>query len=63
MDEYTGMDRQGITRAGLDRLGISVENIRKTRILDSGELSRYSYHQLIKKKSKGLDRDDFIIRK
>lgn len=57
------IDRQNITYVGLDGLDISVENLRKTKMLNNGKLNKHSYHQLIKEMSRRSDNDDFIIKR
>lgn len=63
MNRYIGIDRQNIMRAGLNRLGISVENMRRMKLLNNGKLDERNYQQLIKKESEMLDKDDFIIKR
>lgn len=52
MDWHTKLYGRRITHTGLDSLGISVENLRKTKALNKGKLNRYSYHQIMMGESK-----------
>ncbi len=62
MDWQAKLCGQSITHAHLDSLGISVENIRKTKGLNSNGLNKYSYRQIAKRESKESNEDGFILK-
>ena len=62
MDWYAKLYSQNTTHTDLDNLGISVENLRKTKALNSNKLNRYSRYQIMKAIS-GKDGDGFITKK
>ncbi len=62
MDWHAKLYSRNTTHTDLDNLGISVENLRKTKALNSNKLNRYSRYQIMKA-ILGKDEDDFIAKK
>ena len=62
MNWHAKLYSQNITHADLDNLGISVENLRKTKALNSNKLNRYSRYQIMRAISE-KDEGGFITKK
>ncbi len=62
MNWHTKLGGKNITHADLDNLGISVENLRKTKALNHNKFNRYSPYRIIDEPKESA-KDKFIIKR